>query len=404
MTIQRYLRPFLILLCLLFAFSFLEKTNSSNRYILGVSDFMQYWAAVQAADSGKNPYDSSIVIEIERQIDPSLKKAVMMWNPPWLLLVLKPFCTGSFETSVSLWLAANIVFLLASLFFLIGFFDNGKAVFSSFSKAVVFLAATFSFYPAWNNISSGQSGLLLTFGLSLFLWADKKKYLFFAGAALTILTVKPHLFYLIWIMIVYKSAKTDPRLLLNFLGIFVAAVGLTEILYSGINLEWFTSLNKQQHAQNFIPISEWRSETLVAWLRTLSLDFLGVRSDWLMWALPLSVGIIYTASLLIKCPKVGYQFDLPTLLCISVFSSAYGWCSDFSVLMIPYAALLIRSLLATNLWAKSAAYLALAINTSFFIYSFYEQQSHSYVFLTPVIVLVLYYLSAFTNTRQSSLS
>ena len=52
----------------------------------GNRDFIEYWSAFQLFRSGANPYDASLIKQLETQHGlPASSDPILFWNPPWLL-------------------------------------------------------------------------------------------------------------------------------------------------------------------------------------------------------------------------------------------------------------------------------------------------------------------------------
>src|SRR5215471_17236217 len=63
----------------------------ADREMLKPYDFVQYWSAGRQLLDGRDPYDPDQLVPIQRSMYDGVRKAVMMWNPPWTLPLTLPF-------------------------------------------------------------------------------------------------------------------------------------------------------------------------------------------------------------------------------------------------------------------------------------------------------------------------
>lgn len=122
----------------------------------------------------------------------------MMWNPPWLLAFMMPVLFFDFAVSAQAWIFANICFLFLGAYLL-----NKAWNFSYLSFA---LLVSF-FPPIWNCIDLGQIGCLLFLGVCLLISSLQSGKSWKAGLGLVILSCKPHLFFLVYILYLVEFIK-----------------------------------------------------------------------------------------------------------------------------------------------------------------------------------------------------
>ena len=77
----------------------------------GTRDFVQYWAAHQALESGRNAYDGEVMFQIEDGIGQRDDETILMWNPPWTALLLEPVVTLPFPKAALLWFVTSTILL-----------------------------------------------------------------------------------------------------------------------------------------------------------------------------------------------------------------------------------------------------------------------------------------------------
>jgi Glycosyltransferase family 87 len=166
----------------------------------GRRDFIGYWAAGQQLIHGANPYDATAVYALELSSGYDLSSPLIMRNPPEALFLALPLGLVGRNTGIVLWLIALLASLVASirmLWALHGRPENSLHLFGYY------------FPPVIVCLMAGQLGILMLFGVVLFLFFHKSRP-FLAGAALLLCAVKPHLFLpcgivlIVWV--VYRRA------------------------------------------------------------------------------------------------------------------------------------------------------------------------------------------------------
>ena len=75
---------------------------------VGTNDFTQYYAAARLLLQRSNPYDVGLLLEAERIIGWEATVPILMWNPPWTLVIIIPFTLFPFQVASILWLAINM--------------------------------------------------------------------------------------------------------------------------------------------------------------------------------------------------------------------------------------------------------------------------------------------------------
>jgi len=162
-------------------------TNS----ISGARDFVVYWATGQQLAHHANPYDPAGMMQIERAAGLSSNSAVaFMRNPPWALPLTLPLGFAGLRLGGFIWAVALMASLLASVYWLwqlYGMPDNKRH----------WLGAAFA--PAIICLLIGQTSLFVLFGYVLFLRLHRTQP-FWAGAALWLCMLKPHLFLAIGVV------------------------------------------------------------------------------------------------------------------------------------------------------------------------------------------------------------
>jgi len=164
----------------------------------GTHDFVEYWASGQLLAHRANPYDAAALRGLERSAGfPVSAPTLIMGNPPSALLLVVPLGFVAPVAGEWLWLLAQLACLVASV-------QTIRKLLGSPGTLTHLLA--YAFAPALSCLVAGQIAVFLLLGLVLFLrWHRSRP--FWAGAALWLCLLKPHLFLpfgvalLLWIAV-----------------------------------------------------------------------------------------------------------------------------------------------------------------------------------------------------------
>jgi hypothetical protein len=160
-------------------------------------DFASYWATGQQLAHHANPYDASVMGDLERTAGYTGQGSYYMRNPPWALPLVLPLGYVSARIAVLPWslLMLGLLFLSVQLL---------QPVLGLSGWQLRLLGCAFP--PALQCVVVGQTSLFVLLGLVLFLRLHRTRPVW-AGAALWLCTLKPHLFLpfglilLVWIIL-----------------------------------------------------------------------------------------------------------------------------------------------------------------------------------------------------------
>ena len=311
----------------------------------GTTDLVEYWAAAKIFAYGGNPYDPSLMLIFEREGVPGTE-LIRMWNPPLVLSLIAPLSLFSFAKAVPLWIAINLMLLVASL----GFCASAFSIKLKTPQLLLFLV---TLYPIALTLSYGQISILLLFGLSGFFWFRRRGLFFLAGLALSITLIKPHLLYLVYFFLLLETIrfgnwKSFAGLVLGG-GSLLGAAWIWEPRIIGWYLE----------ATNNPPIN-FQTPSLGSLLQAVS----GVNQLWVRLLPTIIVGGATAIWLALNFKKNNSESILFLLIALSLLTAPYGWTYDH-VLLIPVglwllsdkssvgvAGALIAANLALILWPK----------------------------------------------------
>ena len=299
----------------------------SHPYDFGTLDFVAYWSAYQAVKVGDNPYSLSSIYPFQSILIKNQKSPQAFLNPPWSLTVLAPVLTLDFTSARFFWIALNVIFIYATVALISNYFRGPPS-----QKTTLILSAML-FLPSFWTIWLGQLSLFMTVCFTAALAAILQKRDRLGGLLLIPLTLKPHLFLAIGIVLgVYLIYKKRFSLITSFLVGFAALQLITYLFIPHIYTQWLE--------MNFSPLS-WKTSSLVTFLREAVMYSSGELVAWPAIAVP-AIGILLSVPwYLRKINGSKLELIVPPLLCISLGIAPYAWLHDFSLLLICQTTLLV---------------------------------------------------------------
>jgi hypothetical protein len=281
----------------------------------GARDFMEYWAAGRLFVYGGNPYSPEELFQLQKQAGWADFVPVIMWNPPWTVLFTAPFGLFSYTTGQFLWLLFHVTLILISVQQLWCIY-SGAGV----SSRVPLLLAV-AYVPTVFVLIIGQISPLILAGLMAFLYFDHRKSFFAAGASAAILSIKPHLLYLFWIVFaLWIWRERQWRILSGALlvGLMIATIPL--LLDASIYSQYFALYRVADIPK---PL-EWLTPTL----RTATRVFIGPSHVWMQFA-PSITGVVWILLHWYR-HKAHWQWpeQLPSVVLVSVVTSFFAWTYD----------------------------------------------------------------------------
>jgi hypothetical protein len=156
------------------------------RDFAGSRDFVVYWATGRQLLLHANPYDPVAMGQIEHAAGLAVKGTYYMRNPPWALPLTLPLGLFSARAASLPWSLLMLAILIVSV----------RMLWTMFGRPGNRLDLLgYIFPPALVCVMQGQTSLVVLLGLVLFLRLHRTRP-FWAGAALWLCTLKPHLFLL----------------------------------------------------------------------------------------------------------------------------------------------------------------------------------------------------------------
>ena len=284
--------------------------------VLPVSDFLEYWVAVHLMLSACNPYSPQQMKELEQSLGWEEDHPLLMWNPPWTLSLLSPLGMFTYYKGRYVWFVLNLELLFLCIGFLWKFY-NGP------TRQWIGYLVGFVFFPGIFTLIIGQISILILLGLVGFLFFEKRGHPWLAGLASGLLSIKPHLLYLFWVVLVLQVwKKKDTGILM---GAFVGIIGgsLIVFLYNPETLIGYWDLITHESPLHHA------TATIGMLLRVMT----GVEKRWLQFV-PTALGTVWVLHYWKrKHKRWSWPEQMPILVFASVLTAAYGWIYDQVVLL-----------------------------------------------------------------------
>lgn len=334
----------LLLLSLLILILFILTPNLSSLSALttlGTEDFIEYWSAFQLIIKKQNPYDPTLMQELQLSLGRLSEFPLMMWNPPWTVLplfALGPLAQVDFPTAATNWFYINLFILLPTLIVSIYFLIRQESRLLLFTIPLIGI-----FMPNIVAITVGQVSLLIACTTALLLLSLKTRRDTLSGIALALLSIKPHLVYLLLLAIGWDLLKNKrKKVIFTFIGSIALLIGTTFVI-SPDSIAQFL-YGPPESAQPFIRIADWEVGTPVAWLRSVLLSLTGSYAAWPIIVVPCISAIAAVIWLFKLRRPLDWRDDGAMLITLSLLTSPFGWLFDHALLSIPLGLLMSLAL------------------------------------------------------------
>lgn len=308
-----------------------EKPNA-----LPMKDFVEYWSAARVNLGHGNPYDADQLKPHQEEAlgEEKLTDVTMMWNPPWVLVLVTPLGLLSAGHAHLVFLAVQLAALLLSATWLWTVYRG-----STPTLAVAWLLALF-FGPSAFVFWYGQIGPLLLLGLAGFLYFRQKDRPVVAGVFVALTAIKPHLLFAFGLVVVLDaivSRRARWTLAAGFVTVLLAAAGAWLMNpavfahYAGAGWQSSTAIN--------VSPKDWAQPLVSYWLRmAVAPDTFAVQFA------PMAVAVVaVVAYWWRKRHAWSWPTELPRLVFVSVLATPYGaWIFDLVVLLVPVLAVAAR--------------------------------------------------------------
>ena len=354
-------------------------------------DFVQYWSAAQVNLARGNPYDSAQLRPFQASAlgDPELSRVTMMWNPPWVLVLVTPLGWLSSQTAHMAFLVVQLAALLVSVTWLWRQYAGPPdRLWVAWLIALGFGPSVFIFW--W-----GQIGGLILLGLSGFLhYRDSRPFV--AGLFTALLAIKPHLLFAVGLVMLLEAmvSKAAQRVILGGGLAVIAMAGSAWLLNPEVYSHYSNAGWESSTAINVSP-KDWKQPLFAYWLRMSVMD----GRVFAIQFVPMVIASIGVGWYWRKNRTTwNWAYELPRLIFVSVLFTAYGaWMFDLVVLLVPIVAVSIAVLGSgprVYLWFGGLAFMTLFAAFSPWLNQAFtgqlETPMHQFIWVSPaVLVLVI---------------
>jgi len=353
----------------------------------GTKDFIQYWAAWRLLTSGQNPYDASVMHQEQMTIGQDPNVTIMMWNPPWVPLLISPVLELPFEAAALCWFLCNmglIGLVIAVIPSVLGY---------DVQKPWVYGLGVF-FLPIIECLKLGQLSLLHSFGFILFLWCVKYQRYFWGGFAALLMSVKPHIYLILSVPMFFWFHQIGLRKARLFvfggaLSLLLAAIAVSAIEPRAIGW-WLQGLKSEELGLGVIPVRLWRTATLTTQLRTLLEPLVGYIPDWPLWVVPFFGLMTTSLAFWSRSCRIDWSAISPVIICVSFVFASYGWFFDQSVLVIAHFAILLAALAKSSVFCMAVELSGLlAIQLAILLLGMQRDSAQHHYTWVPIALLLL---------------
>lgn len=285
----------------------------------GGSDFQIYWSAAYLLGRGENPYDIELVKSVQlSQVGALSNDQIIAWNPPFLFVVLLPFVWLPFLLAKFAWLIVNLLLIVTATIMLTRIYLAD----ASPRTRLWFLILAVGFPAAITGLYMGQVTFLVFWGLVLSLMLIRGGQWFWAGAALILTTIKPHLVVLpaLYLLVVMAYRR-------KFQG--WAGLAITGLAFLAVLLSFRSDILLKLVGETSVASGRWATTTIGGLLSYLGVTEAGRFLVLLLLPLPF---------FLAKDPdRFSVEFSVAVLTLITVPTTIFGWSYDQAILLIPVA-------------------------------------------------------------------
>jgi hypothetical protein len=282
---------------------------------VGNRDSISYWTAGHLMLIGEDPYDASLTLKIEKSAGWTAEGFEIMRNPPVIFFLVAPLGLVSARTGEIIWLillAASLLVSIRLLWIVLGRHENWLHLYC------------LCIPPVLACLSSGQLGIVLLLGVSLFLYLYAR-WPFLAGTALLVCAFKPHLFLPFGIsLILWTVHRRQYRV---FAGLAMAVL-LSSFIALCIDPHSFSQYSRM------MAVAQPTEHPFVPTLSKMFRLLLNPAIVWLQFV-PAAAGCCWAAwYYLTKRGNWSWANEGLLLLVVSVGCAPYAWFTD-EVLLVP---------------------------------------------------------------------
>ena len=287
---------------------------------LKADDFVAYWAAARLQVNGQNPYSETSLLHLQQSVGWQKGTPLIGFNPPWALFFALPFSFLGYPLGRIAWLSAGVTTMVFCTDWAWRFYGG-----PSQSRRLAWLLGGI-FLPALMGLSMGQIAPLMLLGVTGFLLFASREQWVKAGVVLVLLALKPHLFYLFWLALLFwlvERRRWD--LCCGAVAGLLVTTGVPLVFNAAVLTQYWDMIHSEA------PPLVWLTPTFATYLRS----WFGTQGLWLQF-LPMLVGCVW---LVFHWRRHRHSWDwkqqMPVLLLVSLATVSYGWVFD-QVVLLPF--------------------------------------------------------------------
>jgi hypothetical protein len=283
------------------------------------NDFFQYWSAGRYVLAGQNPYDHAAFTSFQASLGWKAEKPILTWNPPWTIGLFLPFALIRYAPAMWLWFLVQGALIAASAIVLWRHLSGGRRG----ETPVVVMALLFP--PSLLSLGFGQLSGWLCAGVALAMLGVARRDGRLVGAALVLLSLKPHFTLLLILgLFAWGLANDLKRTVVTGVGGLALLLAAPLAARPRLPLDYLTTVASSQPR-------EFVSDTLGAGLRLIG----GWEHFWIQFV-PLAAGVVWLGVQGARSAR-GRPLPpdaVPLLALVSALAAPYGWVFD-NVTAIP---------------------------------------------------------------------
>jgi hypothetical protein len=349
--------------------------SSSSSDLPAAQDFLEYWAASRLLAFGGNPYSPQALFSLQQPEGWDRATPVIMWNPPWTLSFTLPFGLVDYDFGRFCWLLVHVFFILFSVQQLWRIYSDTTTP----SRLPWLLALTY--VPVVFALISGQISPLILAGLTAFLYFERKQNCFAMGASAVVLSVKPHLLFLFWIVfLLWIWQNRQWRVISGTVVVGLSAALIPLLFDPQIYFQYFALYA----IADIPPPQDWLTPAPRSVIRV----FVQPTHAWLEF-LPSAAAIVWAVYHWQRQTHAWrWHEQLPQIILVSVTSSFYSWTSDQVVFLPAILAAAVRIRNVPIPWHKfKATRVYIFINICHAIQRIFIADELWYFWLAPALLV-----------------
>lgn len=287
-----------------------------RQQMLPINDFGAFWGATRLAFQQHNPYDAEALLSLQMRLGWDKDFPLLVWNPPWLFVLLSPFAFLPF-------VAAQLIWVLVIALVLVSITVLWLRVAKYEQNLLVPAILVFFFPPTLMLLKQQQLTGFVLLGVTLFVVFVRRKRWKEAGSALLFLSLKPHLILPFAFLVMLWVLQKRRWGILLWGGVTASIVTLASCsIYPSVWNDYMTS------ALSAPPVY-WRTPTFTTWLREIG----GPERAWLLWVFP-ALSLLIAFVWWQRTTPWRWEEHTPLVLGLGVLGAPYAWLAD-QVLLLP---------------------------------------------------------------------